>query len=93
MSNDLAELEHKIEVLHRHCDAVGRDPRDIRKTCGGLATLDPFENLDEYLRTAERFGRLGIDMINVGPLPGNPDPVGYIRRLGDEVIPRLAEIG
>lgn len=27
MSNDLAELEHKIEVLHRHCDAVGRDPR------------------------------------------------------------------
>ena len=32
-------------------------------------------------------------MINVGPLPGNPDPVGYIRRLGDELVPRLTEIG
>ena len=32
-------------------------------------------------------------MINAGPVPGNPDPVGYIRRLGDELVPRLAEIG
>jgi F420-dependent oxidoreductase-like protein len=26
------ELAHKIDVLHRHCDAVGRDPADIRLT-------------------------------------------------------------
>lgn len=93
MSNDVEELEHKIDVLHRHCDAVGRNPADIRKTSGGLATTDPFANIDEYLKTAERFAQLGVDMINVGPLPGNPDPVGFVRRLGDEVIPRLAEIG
>lgn len=93
MSNDVEELEHKVEVLHRHCDAVGRDPGDIRKTCGGLATVDPFENIDGYLKTVERYGNLGVDMINVGPLPGNPDPVGFIRRLGDQVILRLAEIG
>lgn len=93
MSNDVEELAHKIDVLHRHCDAVGRNPADIRKTSGGLATTDPFENIDEYLKTVERYARLGVDMINVGPLPGNPDPVGFVRRLGDEVIPRLAEIG
>ncbi|BBY12280.1 LLM class F420-dependent oxidoreductase [Mycobacterium marseillense] len=93
MSNDVDELAHKVDVLRGHCDAVGRDSGDIRKTSGGLATTDPFENIDEYLKTAERFAALGVDMINVGPLPGNPDPVGFVRRLGDEVIPRLAEIG
>jgi F420-dependent oxidoreductase-like protein len=92
MANDVDELKHKVDVLDRHCDTVGRDPSEIRKTSGGLATIDPFENTDGYLKTVERYAELGVEMINVGPLPGNPDPVGFIRRLGDQVIPRLAEI-
>ncbi len=92
MSNDVDELEHKIDVLNRHCDTVGRNPGDIRKTSGGLAVRDPFENIDEFLKTVEHYAGLGVDMINIGPLPGNPDPVGFVRRLGDEVIPRLAEL-
>ncbi|MEB4208497.1 LLM class F420-dependent oxidoreductase [Mycobacterium sp. 94-17] len=93
MSNDVEELAHKIEVLNRHCDKVSRDPGDIRKTCGGLAGTDPFDNTHEFLKTVERYAALGVDMINLGPMPGHPDPVGFVRRLGDEVIPRLAEIG
>jgi F420-dependent oxidoreductase-like protein len=82
------ELKHKIEVLNRHCDAVGRDPAEIRKTAGLLG--DPFDNLDGYLKTLESYAELGIDLVNVGPLPGNPDPVGFVRRLGDEVVPKVA---
>lgn len=93
MSASVEELDHKIDVLNRHCDAVSRDPAEIRKTSGGIATTDPFQDLDGYLKTVECYAALGVDMINVGPLPGNPDPVGFVRRLGDEVIPRLAEIG
>jgi F420-dependent oxidoreductase-like protein len=85
-------LKHKIDVLNRHCGTVGRDPGEIRKTVG-LLVVDPFEDIDGYLKTAERYAKLGVDMINAGPVPGNPDPVGYIRRLGDELAPRLAEIG
>jgi F420-dependent oxidoreductase-like protein len=92
MVGDADELKHKIEVLNRHCDAVGRDPGEIRKTVGGILALDPFEDIDAYLKTVERFAALGVELINVGPLPGNPDPVGFIRRYGDEVAPRLAEI-
>ncbi|CAM3254289.1 LLM class F420-dependent oxidoreductase [Mycobacterium colombiense] len=84
-------IKHKIEVLNRHCDAVGRDPGEIRKTVGYF--VDPFEDLDGYFRTVEGYADLGIELVNAGPFPGNPDPVGFIRRLGDEVIPRLAEIG
>jgi F420-dependent oxidoreductase-like protein len=84
------ELEHKIGVLNRHCETVGRDPSDIRLTAG-LFT-DPFSDVDAYLRTAERYAELGVDLINVGPLPGDPDPVGFARRLGDHIIGRLAEM-
>jgi F420-dependent oxidoreductase-like protein len=93
MTTDVDELKHKVDVLNRHCDALGRDPGEIRKTCGGLAVVDPFEDTDEYLRAVQRYAELGIEMINVGPLPGNPDPVGFIRRFGEHVAPRLAEIG
>jgi F420-dependent oxidoreductase-like protein len=93
MAADIDELEHKIDVLTRHCDALGRDPGEIHKTFGRLLVVDPFEDTDEYLKTVERYAELGVELINVGPLPGNPDPVGYIRRFGDELAPRLAEIG
>ena len=93
MGSEVDELKHKIDVLNRHCDTAGRDPAEIRKTSGGLAMLDPFEDVDGYLKTVQRYADLGIEMINVGPLPGNPDPVGFIRRFGDELVPRLAEIG
>jgi F420-dependent oxidoreductase-like protein len=85
------ELKHKIDVLTRHCETVGRDPAEIRKTVGLFA--DPFADVDEYLKMLERYAELGIEMINTGPVPGNPDPVGFVRRLGDEIVPRLAEIG
>ncbi|OMC53451.1 LLM class F420-dependent oxidoreductase [Mycobacterium sp. IS-2888] len=93
MATDVDELKHKVDVLNRHCDAVGRDPGEIRKTAGGLATMDPFDDTDAYLKTVERYAAQGIEMINVGPLPGNPDPVGFIRRYADQVMPKLAGIG
>ncbi|MGZ4565036.1 MAG: LLM class F420-dependent oxidoreductase [Mycobacterium sp.] len=88
---DADELKHKIEVLNRHCDTAGRDPREIRKTVGLF--VNPFEDRDGYFKTVERFAQLGVEMVNAGPFPGNPDPVGFIRRLADEVIPKLAQIG
>jgi F420-dependent oxidoreductase-like protein len=90
-AQDVEELRHKIDVLQRHCDTVGRDPAQIRMTVALFR--DPFEDLDDYVKTMESYAALGIDLINVGPLPGNPDPVGFIRRFGDEVAPKAAEIG
>ncbi len=90
-TTDPDELRHKIEVLNRHCDSVGRDPREIRRTVGHF--VNPFDDLDGYFTTVERYADLGVEMVNAGPFPGNPDPVGFIHRLGDEVIPKLAEIG
>jgi F420-dependent oxidoreductase-like protein len=90
-NSELDVLKHKIDVLTRHCETVGRDVNEIRKTVGRFA--DPFTDLDGYLRTLERYAELGIEMINVGPTLGTPDPASWVKRFGDKVMPRLAEIG
>jgi F420-dependent oxidoreductase-like protein len=84
-------LKHKIEVLTRHCDTVGRDVAEIRKTVGLFA--DPFADVDGYLKLLERYAELGIEMINIGPVPGTPDPAEFVKRFGDELMPRVSGIG
>jgi F420-dependent oxidoreductase-like protein len=82
------DMPHKLDVLRRHCDALGRDFSQIRLTAGYFA--DPFADIDDYLRTLDRYSALGFDLVNVGPLPGNPDAEAWVRRFGDEVLTRLA---
>jgi F420-dependent oxidoreductase-like protein len=84
-------LKHKIDVLTRHCDTVGRDAAEIRKTVGLFA--DPFGDIDGYLKMLERYAELGIEMINIGPVPGTPDPAGFVKRFGDELMPTVSGIG
>ena len=52
-------LKHKIDVLNRHCGTVGRDPGEIRKTVGALLVLDPFDDIDGYLKTVQRYAEAG----------------------------------
>jgi hypothetical protein len=40
-----------------------------------------------------RYAALGFDLVNVGPLPGTPDPAGWVTRYGEEIAPRLTQIG
>src|ERR1700744_2842740 len=89
--SEIDVLTHKIDVLTRHCETVGRDVAEIRKNVGFFEA--PFENLDGYLRKLERFSELGVDMINTGPVPGTPDPAGFVTRFGDGGMPKLTEIG
>jgi F420-dependent oxidoreductase-like protein len=90
-ASNAEELSHKIGVLRGHCDTVGRDFGRIRLTAA-LFT-NPFDDVDAWLRTAESYAELGIEQVNVGPLPGNSDPIGFIERLGEEIVPKLTELG
>jgi hypothetical protein len=87
-TSSIHELPHKLDVLRRHCDEVGRDFGDTLLTAGYFA--DPFADVDEYLRTLDRYAKLGIGLINTGPIPGNPDPEGWVKRLGDQVLTHFA---
>jgi hypothetical protein len=53
--------------------------------------IDPLSDIDGFLAAMEEYAALGLQMVEVMPLA--EDPVAYVTRLGEEVIPRLAEIG
>ncbi len=86
------ELKHKMEVLKQHCDTVGRVPNEIEVT-KGFFFQDPFEDLDGFLKEVESYAAQGISLVHVGVMPGNPDPIGFIRRTCDDLLPKLAAIG
>ena len=82
------EAKHKVDVLQRHCEAVGRDPAEIQKTV--MMLVAPLADLDGFLTIAEEYARLGLDLIDVMPPVDETDPVGFASRLGEHVIPKVA---
>lgn len=82
------ELRHKLDVLDRHCEDVGRDPGTVRRT---LAAGEALDDVDGFLARAERWSAMGLSQVWLGP--GNADPVGDTERLVTEVLPRLRSIG
>lgn len=83
------ELAHKMNVLRRHCDALGRNMSDIRITVLGGADLvrDP----DQFLTLMDEYSALGVSHIDLRP-PVD-DPVGFVNKVQDTVGERLAAIG
>jgi F420-dependent oxidoreductase-like protein len=83
------EVTHKLDVLRRHCETEGRDYDAIQKTI--LPQIDAFTDPDGFVAAMEQYAALGISQAQV--VPSTPDPVGYIERLAETVLPRLKELG
>src|ERR1700733_5406759 len=83
-------VAHKLEVLERHCDAVGRDLATISKT---ILTVDsdPLTDEDEFIRRMGEYAGMGIELVEL--VPRGEDPVAVITQIGERVVPRLAELG
>jgi F420-dependent oxidoreductase-like protein len=79
-------VAHKIEVLARHCQDVGRDPAEVMLTV--IGSDDPFA--EGFLADMEGYAALGVEQVWVGPT--GPDPAGWVGRVCEEVLPRLREI-
>lgn len=86
-------LQHKLDVLRRHCDDLGRDYDAIEKTIGGAGGLDPVDQTDEWLAQMEQYAAMGATLTTVTIVPGIDDPVAYSTDLVERVLPRLKQIG
>lgn len=84
------QVAHKLRVLERHCEAVGRDPATIRKTILTV-TSDPLQDTDGFIGAMEQYARMGVELVEV--VPRGDDPVAAITRIGERIVPRLAELG
>jgi alkanesulfonate monooxygenase len=83
------ELEHKLDVLRGHCEAVGRDYDEIEKTV--MLTLDPGANgekADAILQQLQQLGELGIAAAQV--MVPDVHRITPLELLGERVVPVAA---
>ena len=83
------DLEHKLDVLRGHCEAVGRDYDEIQKTV--MAPLDPGPNgekVDNVLAELRRLAGLGFTHVH-GSVPGVAT-ITPLEILAERVIPVAA---
>jgi F420-dependent oxidoreductase-like protein len=83
------DLEHKLDVLKRHCEDVGRDYDEITKTV--YQTLDTGTNGEKTQELIDELGRLHTlgFAVAIGGIPQLPD-LAAVERVGSEVIPAAA---
>jgi F420-dependent oxidoreductase-like protein len=73
---DVATIRHKLEVLERHCEAIGRDPASITKTrLGGLVIAATGEEADRRGREMAAARGMDEERYRDYVIAGDPDSV------------------
>ncbi|HEY0604624.1 MAG TPA: LLM class F420-dependent oxidoreductase [Herpetosiphonaceae bacterium] len=78
------DFTHKVEVLKRHCEAVGRDPSTIRLS---VQTMVNYDNFDETVQTLQGFVDAGATHLILSLRYPYPD--GIVERLATELVPQI----
>jgi F420-dependent oxidoreductase-like protein len=88
-ASDPAAVAAKLDVLRAHCDREGTDYDAIRRTIlvPGPAG-DGARAGAEFVDRMAAYAEVGVQEAHVMPMHG--DPLGYVRNLGEHVVPRLA---
>jgi F420-dependent oxidoreductase-like protein len=81
-------VAHKLEVLKRHCDDVGRDVADIEVTAL-LAAADDWTP-DDVVRESEAYAAIGADTVMAGAM--GDDPAGKLESLFGPAMERIRGI-
>jgi F420-dependent oxidoreductase-like protein len=84
------EVGRKLDVLRQHCDNVGRDYDEIRKTIAGAGTDLSEGGLDAFTENMAQFAKLGVDTVILMPPEGRPTP--WIEQHVGSAAARLAEL-
>ena len=84
------DVAHKLDVLRRHCDDLGRDYDTIRKTILANNPRPEPDTLDEFVTHMADYAELGIDTAIITPTTGAP--ASWIDAMSP-AVPKLAELG
>jgi alkanesulfonate monooxygenase SsuD/methylene tetrahydromethanopterin reductase-like flavin-dependent oxidoreductase (luciferase family) len=83
------DVAHKIDVLRRHCDTVGRDPNDIEVTAM-YRDFPSDASADDIVRGAEAFAYVGVATLVTSAV--GDDPAASLEETFGPIVDRLAEI-
>jgi F420-dependent oxidoreductase-like protein len=85
------DVAHKLDVLRAHCDDLGRDYAQIRKTAVYLGAWLPASGLDGFTAEMTDYAKLGIETMILAPQVNNH--AQWIEGNAPSVVARLAELG
>jgi F420-dependent oxidoreductase-like protein len=85
---DAPTIAHKLDVLQRHCDEVGRDRSQIEVT--SLVSVDDYAGPDTILAEVEALAAVGVQTVMARST--TPGPAKWLEEVWGPVIPRLATI-
>ena len=86
MGNDV--LKSKLEILHQHCEAVGRNYDEIERTALGTVHLAPGQmSSDDMIELCRTLAGLGFQQLIVN-MP-NVAELRPLEQIGQEVIPAI----
>jgi F420-dependent oxidoreductase-like protein len=81
---DVAGFRRKVRVLHEHCAAVGRDPKQIELSVQARVNYD---DLPATVATLQPLVEAGATHLVL--MLDHPYPDGIVARLADEVVARV----
>ena len=84
-SADIDVFKRKVQILHNHCAAIGRDPAQIELSVQTRVACDDLEATVAVLRPVIEAGATHLVLMLVHPYPD-----GIVARLADEVVGRFA---
>jgi alkanesulfonate monooxygenase SsuD/methylene tetrahydromethanopterin reductase-like flavin-dependent oxidoreductase (luciferase family) len=87
----LDAIGHKLDVLRRHCDEVGRDPGEIEVSTTVAIGRGDLMDAEAALREAAKYAALGVSAVSA-PIPESPDPAGWLECQWGSVSERLRDI-
>ena len=92
------EMRERNLVLDEHCAAIGRDPRELRRSFYGWAAQmadqglpDPWESTAAFEDVVGRYVAVGIDEFVIDQ--PRPEQFAVLEQVASEVLPRLRQVG
>jgi F420-dependent oxidoreductase-like protein len=81
-------VKAKFDVLRRHCAREGSDYDRIRKTVLYVGPLEPDPAGGKaFAEQMAQYADVGVQEVHV--MPYGPDPVQFVRGLGDHILPAV----
>ena len=86
-----AAVKAKLDVLAGHCATYGTDVERIRKTILWTAPLDltTAGGAADFVEHMKGYADVGVVEVHLMPFT---DPVGFIRGLGENVVPAVSRL-
>jgi hypothetical protein len=92
------EMRERNEILDEQCEAIGRDPREIRRSFYGWASKmneqglpDPWQSTGAFEDVVGRYREVGIDEFVIDQ--PRPEQFDVLEQVMADVVPRLRRTG